>query len=40
MAAALLAGLAGNALFGLWWLDPTAALGTTARAAREGTEAD
>jgi divalent metal cation (Fe/Co/Zn/Cd) transporter len=39
MAAALLAGLAGNALFGLWWLDPTAALAIAALAVCEGTEA-
>ena len=39
MAAALLVGLAGNALFGLWWLDPAAALAIAALAVREGTEA-
>ncbi len=39
MAAALLAGLAGNAVFGLWWLDPAAALAIAALAVREGIEA-
>jgi hypothetical protein len=39
MAGALLVGLAGNALFGLWWLDPAAALAIAALAVREGTEA-
>jgi hypothetical protein len=39
MAAALLAGLAGNALLGLWWLDPTAALAIAALAVREGIQA-
>jgi hypothetical protein len=39
MAGALLVGLAGNALFGLWWLDPAAALAIAALAIREGTEA-
>jgi divalent metal cation (Fe/Co/Zn/Cd) transporter len=39
MAAALLVGLAGNALLGLWWLDPVAALAIAALAVREGTEA-
>jgi hypothetical protein len=39
MAAALLVGLAGNALFGLWWLDPVAALAIAALAVREGIEA-
>jgi divalent metal cation (Fe/Co/Zn/Cd) transporter len=39
MAAALLVGLAGNALLGLWWLDPTAALAIAALAVREGIEA-
>lgn len=38
MAVALLAGLAGNALFGLWWLDPVAALAIAALAVREGIE--
>jgi divalent metal cation (Fe/Co/Zn/Cd) transporter len=39
MAAALLVGLAGNALFGSWWLDPLAALVIAALAVREGFEA-
>jgi len=39
MAAALLVGLAGNALFALWWLDPAAALAIAALAVREGVEA-
>lgn len=39
MAGALLVGLAGNALFGLWWLDPVAALAIAALAVREGLEA-
>jgi len=39
MAAALLVGLAGNALLGLWWLDPVAALAIAALAVREGIEA-
>jgi len=38
MAAALLVGLAGNALFGLWWLDPAAALVIAALAIHEGLE--
>jgi len=38
MAAALLAGLAGKALFGLWWLDPAAALAIAALAVREGVQ--
>jgi divalent metal cation (Fe/Co/Zn/Cd) transporter len=36
---ALLAGLGGNALFGLWWLDPAAAIVIAAAAAREGVHA-
>jgi divalent metal cation (Fe/Co/Zn/Cd) transporter len=36
---ALLIGLAGNALAGLWWLDPAAALAVAAVAVREGREA-
>ncbi|MEA2468122.1 MAG: hypothetical protein QOJ57_2248 [Thermoleophilaceae bacterium] len=36
LAAAVLAGLAGNALFGLWWLDPIAALFIAGVAVREG----
>jgi divalent metal cation (Fe/Co/Zn/Cd) transporter len=39
MAAGLLLGLGGNALFGLWWLDPAAALAIAALAVREGVEA-
>lgn len=38
MAAALLVGLAGNALFGLWWLDPAAALVIAGLAVNEGRE--
>src|SRR3954468_1950138 len=38
LAAAVLAGLAGNALFGLWWLDPIAALFIAGVAVREGLE--
>lgn len=36
LAAALLVGLLGNALFGLWWLDPAVALLIATVAAREG----
>ncbi len=36
---ALLVGLGGNALFGLWWLDPAAAIVIAAVAAREGVHA-
>ncbi len=36
LAAAVLVGLLGNALFGLWWLDPAAALVVAAVAVREG----
>jgi divalent metal cation (Fe/Co/Zn/Cd) transporter len=36
LAGAVLIGLAGNALFGLWWLDPVAALVIAAVAVREG----
>jgi divalent metal cation (Fe/Co/Zn/Cd) transporter len=36
LAAAVLVGLLGNALFGLWWLDPAAALIVAAVAVREG----
>ncbi len=39
LSAALLAGLLGNALLGLWWLDPAAALVIAAVALREGVEA-
>jgi divalent metal cation (Fe/Co/Zn/Cd) transporter len=35
---ALLACLAGNALFGLWWLDPVTALAIAAVALREGRQ--
>lgn len=38
LAAAVFVGLAGNALFGLWWLDPVAALVIAAIAVREGFE--
>jgi divalent metal cation (Fe/Co/Zn/Cd) transporter len=34
----VLAGLLGNALFGLWWLDPIAALVVAAVAVREGVQ--
>jgi divalent metal cation (Fe/Co/Zn/Cd) transporter len=36
LAAAVLAGLVGNALFGLWWLDPVAALVVAGVAVVEG----
>jgi divalent metal cation (Fe/Co/Zn/Cd) transporter len=36
LAAAVLAGLLGNALLGFWWLDPAAALVVAAVAVREG----
>jgi divalent metal cation (Fe/Co/Zn/Cd) transporter len=36
LAAAVLAGLLGNAFLGLWWLDPVAALVVAAVAVREG----
>jgi divalent metal cation (Fe/Co/Zn/Cd) transporter len=36
LAAAVLAGLLGNALLGLWWLDPVAALVVAAVAVEEG----
>jgi divalent metal cation (Fe/Co/Zn/Cd) transporter len=39
LSAALLVGLGGNALFGLWWLDPGVALLVAAVAVREGREA-
>lgn len=39
LAAALLVGLLGNALFGLWWLDPVVGLMIAAVAIREGMEA-
>jgi divalent metal cation (Fe/Co/Zn/Cd) transporter len=38
LAAAVLVGLLGNALFGLWWLDPAAALVVAAVALKEGRE--
>jgi len=38
LAAAVFLGLAGNALFGAWWLDPIAALVIAAIAIREGLE--
>jgi divalent metal cation (Fe/Co/Zn/Cd) transporter len=38
LAAAVLAGLLGNALLGLWWLDPAAALAIAAVAVKEGRE--
>jgi len=38
LAAAVLAGLLGNALFGLWWLDPIAALVVAGVAVREGVQ--
>jgi divalent metal cation (Fe/Co/Zn/Cd) transporter len=39
LAVGLLVGLVGNALFGLWWLDPVVALGIAAVAVREGRAA-
>lgn len=38
LAAAVLVGLVGNTLFGLWWLDPIAALVIAAVAVREGIQ--
>jgi divalent metal cation (Fe/Co/Zn/Cd) transporter len=38
LAGAVFLGLAGNALFGWWWLDPIAALAIAAVATREGLE--
>lgn len=38
LAAAVFLGLAGNALFGWWWLDPIAALTVAAVALREGIQ--
>jgi divalent metal cation (Fe/Co/Zn/Cd) transporter len=38
LAAAVLVGLLGNALFGLWWLDPAAALVIAGVAVREGLQ--
>jgi divalent metal cation (Fe/Co/Zn/Cd) transporter len=39
LAAALLVGLVGNALFGAWWLDPVVGLLIAAVAVKEGAEA-
>ena len=39
LAAALLVGLLGNALFGAWWLDPVVALYIAFVAVQEGREA-
>ncbi|MDQ3728441.1 MAG: cation transporter [Actinomycetota bacterium] len=39
LSAALLAGLLGNAVLGVWWLDPAAALVIAVVALREGVEA-
>ena len=39
LSGALLIGLGGNALLGLWWLDPATALAIAAVAVREGREA-
>jgi hypothetical protein len=39
LAAALLVGLLGNALFGAWWLDPAVGLLIAAVAVREGLDA-
>ena len=38
LAAAVLVGLLGNTLFGVWWLDPVAAFAVGALALREGQE--
>lgn len=38
LAGAVLVGLLGNALFGLWWLDPVAALLVAGVAVREGVQ--
>jgi divalent metal cation (Fe/Co/Zn/Cd) transporter len=38
LAVAVLAGLLGNAIFGLWWLDPAVALAIAAVAVREGIQ--
>jgi divalent metal cation (Fe/Co/Zn/Cd) transporter len=38
LAAGVLAGLAANSLFGLWWLDPVVALGIACLAISEGRE--
>jgi hypothetical protein len=39
LAGAVLVGLAANALFGLWWLDPAVALVIAAACVREGQKA-
>ena len=39
LSGALLVGLLGNALFGLWWLDPAVGLLIAAVALQEGLEA-
>ena len=39
LAAAVLAGLGANALFGWWWLDPIIGLAIAGQAVREGREA-
>jgi divalent metal cation (Fe/Co/Zn/Cd) transporter len=39
LAGAVLVGLAGNSLFGLWWLDPFIALAVAGIAVREGRDA-
>jgi divalent metal cation (Fe/Co/Zn/Cd) transporter len=38
LAGAVFLGLAGNALFGWWWLDPIAALAIAGVAVKEGNE--
>jgi hypothetical protein len=38
LAGAVLLGLAGNALFGWWWLDPIAALAIAGVALKDGVE--
>lgn len=38
LSVALLIGLGANAMFGLWWADPAAALVIAAIAAREGVQ--
>ncbi len=38
LSAALLVGVAGNAVLGLWWLDPTAGLLIAAVSIKEGVE--
>ena len=38
LAGALLVGLLGNALLGLWWLDPVVGLAIAAVAVQEGME--